>query len=172
MLIPELRQWNYNTPFLVKTKVQCTPFDQLPHDLSCWDNFLGAPWDGSIWYRYGNEIYILGTPKYQNAGVHRAYWTSYFSVLTGADQLDGKNWGPISTDDIMLSCLAAYTQNGYQNGWARANPQDSTTLDDIIQHGIAAPGVWPFPICGMDEMTNNALAYKQEGEVSKNYLCD
>lgn len=149
------------------TKLKCHQ-GQPPAHIS----ILQSDWQGSgmpPWYCYHDRLYLLGTPTQSN--YFRGRYYSTFTDLPGADKLNGKTWGQISKDDIMLSCLRAYTANGDQNGWARANPQDPTTLDAIIQHGTAAAGVWPFPVCGMGEAGNNWVTWKETGQMSKNFPC-
>lgn len=171
ILIPELWSLKSDYPFVWKTEIPCSN-GQLPSRTKYWwYNYLGLPLDNFPWYCHDNLVYFLATPKTLPGGGWHASKAGYIAPLPGATQLDGKTWGPLSTDDIMLSCLRAYTQNGNQNGWSRANPQHSTALDAIIQHGTAAAGVWPFPVCSSNEAINNWYMM-QRGVWSKNFPCN
>lgn len=173
MLIPQLWQLKGVHPFLVDTNMGC-PNGQLPSDPSgSWVIEMMGSIDSFPWYCYEDRVYILATPIPTQVVAGPGHWSSgYIGKLPGASELDGTTWGPLSADDIVLSCLRAYTQNGNKNGWPRANPQDPTTLDTIIQHGTAAAGVWSFPICGANEALDNMRKWKTFGETSKHYPCN
>lgn len=172
ILIPELWQLKSKYPFLAKTNIHC-PNGKLPSlPPQFWGYDLPGQFPDAPQYCYNDRIYLLGTPEPVQSWDHNVEMSARFASLPGASELNGKTWGPISTDDIMLSCLRAYTQNGNKNGWSRANPQHSTTLDAIIQHGTAAAGVWPFPVCPLSEAISNMIKAKKSDEWSEHFPCD
>lgn len=176
ILIPELWTLKTEYPFIMPFQNMKCPNGQLPQHSPYWwsqSQHLGITLDGIPWYCHQDQVYLMLRPD--SAGQSHfggGYMTSPNS-LSGVTQLDGKTWGGITTDHIMQSCITAYEKNGNQNGWKRADPLgDPSSLTDIVQWGTAAAGVWPFPVCSLNEALNNYGNWLDGKGQSKNFPCD
>lgn len=174
ILIPELWSLKGYSPFILDSGKQCVngkPPAQGDHLVNTFPNTWFCH-QGRLYFfvatyktgRFNKRITRVTPPNFMPVGT--------FYEPAAVEQLDGKKWGKITINDIILSCLRAYEANGSQNGWTKANPTNYQTLNDIIHHGVAAAGVWPFPVCGAAEADRNWATYKRRGVMSKHYPCD
>lgn len=152
------------------------PNGQLPHHSTYWwtqSQHLGISLQGIPWYCYQDQIYLLVRPDSSGQGHYGGKFLTSLNAVSGAGQLDGSKWGGITGQQIMRSCIKAYEKNGNQNGWNRANPLgDPSSLDNIIQWGTSAAGVWPFPVCSQNEALNNYQNWLDGKGMSKHFPCD
>ncbi|KAF7555595.1 hypothetical protein G7Z17_g2051 [Cylindrodendrum hubeiense] len=75
------------------------------------------------------------------------------------DVLDGKNWGGLTLEDMVVSVYEGFRLNGYKNGYLM--PEDSHLIDGNgaaggvhFEHGVRTPGFTSLPLCTLGKLTN------------------
>ncbi|KFY89077.1 hypothetical protein V500_05953 [Pseudogymnoascus sp. VKM F-4518 (FW-2643)] len=71
------------------------------------------------------------------------------------DKLDGRVWGKITREDIVVGAVNTYKANGNKNGGKPADPSNSQTLSDLYDYGVRAPGVMRLAVCNADTAFHN-----------------
>jgi hypothetical protein len=88
-----------------------------------------------------------------------------FDLLPGGskDTLDGKKYGGLTIDDMIISSYEAYVANGNKNGY-KLDPENTdqlkksdgtTTGDTLFPSGVRTPGVFSFPVCAVGAAVDN-----------------
>ncbi|CAG8890307.1 unnamed protein product [Penicillium egyptiacum] len=104
---------------------------------------------------YGGRLYQLADPDGKshpcnsNCGFPGGCTCpdSPFSNLKGEKELDGKSWGKIKVEDIIIGAVKTYKQNGEENGGGLADPSNDGTFDALVNQDITTPGYIRLPVC-------------------------
>jgi hypothetical protein len=125
----------------------------------------------SYWYRSGLEICgtcdcisIDGTncPSVCDEAICR------FQPLPGAGQIDGKTWGSLTVQDIVIGSYNSYKANGNKNGYQL--PSSTADLlkgagdgELIFQHGVQSAGFFGLPVCDFDTVVKKTGSKFDDG---------
>ncbi|KZL64404.1 glucan endo-1,3-alpha-glucosidase agn1 [Colletotrichum tofieldiae] len=138
------------TPFVLKTGDACS--DTMPKTLHPYmtqetHNKTGVCWNG-------NQFYVLTVGTYRvdvqddTPGLPDS--EPPFQPMSGGthDVLDGKSWGGITLEDIVISSYSGYLNNGNRNGFNLSLDDSGGAVDQLIlAGGIQTPGFFSLPVC-------------------------
>ncbi|OIW33289.1 hypothetical protein CONLIGDRAFT_711208 [Coniochaeta ligniaria NRRL 30616] len=92
---------------------------------------------------------------------------------TGIGNVDGTKFGGLTMEDLLISSLKAFRNNGNKNGWSAVDPKNQAVVADVADSGVQAAGVFSAPFCSyVEAMTNfkNTVAYNEPR--SANWPCN
>ncbi|KAF4822056.1 hypothetical protein CGCSCA5_v002762 [Colletotrichum siamense] len=158
------------TPFVLKTGDACS--DTMPKTLDPYMDEDTHKKAGVCWN--GNQFYVLTIGKYPEVDVQADTpglpdSDPPFQLLAGGthDILDGKSWGGITLDDIVISSYSGYLANGNRNGYNMSLDTSSGPVDELmLSGGVRTPGFFSLPVCTSIWNTLMNVAGSIEG---KNY---
>ncbi|KAJ0285669.1 hypothetical protein CBS470a_006269 [Colletotrichum nupharicola] len=139
------------TPFVLKTGDVCS--DTMPKTLDPYMDEDTHKKAGVCWN--GNQFYVLTIGKYPDVDVQADTpglpdSDPPFQLLAGGthDILDGKSWGGITLDDIVISSYGGYLANGNRNGYNMSLDTNSGPVDELmLSGGVRTPGFFTLPVC-------------------------
>ncbi|EQB50179.1 hypothetical protein CGLO_10404 [Colletotrichum gloeosporioides Cg-14] len=156
-------------PFVLKTGDACS--DTMPKTLDPYMDEDTHKKSGVCWN--GNQFYVLTIGTYRvdvqadTPGLPDS--EPPFQQLAGGthDILDGKSWGGITLDDIVISSYSGYLANGNRNGYNMSLDTSSGPVDELmLSGGVRTPGFFSLPVCTSIWNTLMNVAGSPEG---KNY---
>lgn len=104
----------------------------------------------------GNQFYVLTVGHYEDGVDVQSDTPGYpgntppFQVLAGGthEVLDGKNWGGITLDDMVISSYGGYLKNGNRNGYTISEDDNADSIDELMwAAGVQTPGFFNLPVC-------------------------
>ncbi|OLN81958.1 hypothetical protein CCHL11_08618 [Colletotrichum chlorophyti] len=157
------------TPFVLKTGDACS--DTMPKTLHPYMTQETHEKTGVCWN--GNQFYVLtvGTYRVDVQGDTPGLPDSEppFQPMAGGthDVLDGKSWGGITLEDIVISSYSGYLNNGNRNGFQMSFDDSDGAVDQLMfSGGVRTPGFFSLPVCTSLWNTLMQIAGSPEG---KNY---
>jgi hypothetical protein len=195
-LIPQAWRMSNNEfhPFILDSRSPCSSSDNpFPELMS--DNDAKS---SSVCYN-NLRYFIMSTTGVSAVCVPRIGCTkNKLSKLPGISKLDGKAFGGVTMDDLVIgyvlhhhlslnfpycrrrplklvfhadksqSAVASYEANNNQNGGAPANAANAATISSLYDVGIRTPGVIIIPVCGAEEAREN---WNRGSHSSPNFPC-
>ncbi|TEA15562.1 hypothetical protein C8034_v011258 [Colletotrichum sidae] len=138
------------TPFVLATGDACS--DTLPKTLDPWMTQDTHDKTGVCWN--GNQFYVLtvGTYRVDVQGDVPSLPDSEppFQPMAGGtkDVLDGKQWGGVTLDDVVVSAYGGYLRNGRRNGYNVTLDDSAGAVDELMwSAGVRTPGFFSLPVC-------------------------
>ncbi|CAI7608393.1 unnamed protein product [Penicillium viridicatum] len=148
--------------FILDTGADCSDLNVVPNYV---DDSIQKQAMGCV----NNHLYFLvypDGPSSDSCPAEGSCTDKSFSLPTGADDLDGSNWGGVTVSEIVTGSVNTYVANGNKNGGKIADPGDSTTLDNLYDQDITTAGYIRLPVCSGDtafwnwqEYSDRTLAY-------------
>ncbi|KAK1477569.1 hypothetical protein CTAM01_15163 [Colletotrichum tamarilloi] len=160
------------TPFVLKTGDACS--NTMPNTLNPYMTQETHDKAGVCWN--GNQFYVLTVGTYRvdvqadTPGLPDS--DPPFQLMAGAthDVLDGKNWGGITLEDIVISSYGGYLNNGNRNGYTVSLDDSAGGVDQLMwTGGVQTPGFFSLPVCTSLWNTLMNIAGSQVGK--DNYPC-
>ncbi|KAK1991283.1 hypothetical protein LX36DRAFT_704785 [Colletotrichum falcatum] len=160
------------SPFVLKTGDACSP--TLPKTLHPYMTQETHDKTGVCWL--GNQFYVL-TVGSANVDVQEDTpglpdSDPPFQALSGGthDVLDGKHWGGITLEDMVVSSYTGYLANGNRNGYNITMDDSRGAVDRLMfAQGVRTPGFFSLPVCTSLWNTLMQISGSQNGK--EHYPC-
>ncbi|KAH8881787.1 glycoside hydrolase [Thozetella sp. PMI_491] len=145
-------------PFILTTGAACGTTNPLPDYVD--DGEGNTAWacaeDGLLYYIMGapgdDPFYCYDSGDGQGVG---PCYTDTFHPPPGVETLDGKNWGGVTREDLVVGAVNSWIHNGKKNGWTQADVTNPDTISAVYDTGVRTPGFIPIPVCSADEAMGN-----------------
>ncbi|TLD33742.1 hypothetical protein PspLS_00225, partial [Pyricularia sp. CBS 133598] len=160
------------TPFVLKTGDACS--ETIPKTLEPYMDEETHKKTGVCWL--GNQFYVLTVGsdnvkvKTKTPGLHGSHRP--FQALSGGthDVLDGKHWGGVTLEDIVISSYTGYSTNGNQNGYNITMDDSQGAVDQLMfAKGVQTPGFFSLPVC--TNLWTTMMQIAKSPRTSEHYPC-
>lgn len=140
-----------------------------PCDLSWSDPNLGETAKATKICRNG-EAWYLASPRCANKdGTACSGYT--LGTPPGVDKLNGRDWGKLTVEQIILGSINTWANNHFENTGTVSDYENSENVNDLLNMDVTSAGSIRLPICSSNMAV---LAWQNWDRVDKddpNYPC-
>ncbi|KAK3395608.1 hypothetical protein B0T20DRAFT_359271 [Sordaria brevicollis] len=142
--IPAVLSSSWSWTAVVDSGHDCTAQDPLSPD------YLTQDQSQKLVACYQNRLYYLVSAKGKRRGRKGG-----FETPNGIDKLTGGDYVYISVEELIVGSVRTWQSNGKKNGFYPDFNSNLTTLEDLNNLDITAPGLMRIPVCGVEEAMAN-----------------